>query len=264
MRAAEPHDGRPSTLTQQPRGGIVIEATANRATGPMSVVVTTLSGGLDSVTLAHELVGRRPRPDRAVVRLRPAPRARRSTAPPAARRATRRAEHHVVDLALGRRPADAARRSPTPAVDVPEGHYTDASMAATVVAQPQRHHAVGRRRRRRRPGAEAVATAVHAGDHTVYPDCRPEFIEAFEHEARVANEGFIADGFAGARAVPPPRQGRDRAPGRRARRARSRRRGRATVGGELHCGRCGTCVERREAFELAGRRRPHPYVGVPS
>ena len=36
---------------------------------------------------------------------------------------------------------------------------------------------------------------MHAGDHAIYPDCRPAFIEAIEHEARVANEGFIADGF---------------------------------------------------------------------
>ena len=40
-----------------------------------------------------------------------------------------------------------------------------------------------------------AATAVHAGDHTVYPDCRPAFIDAIEHEARIANEGFIHDGF---------------------------------------------------------------------
>ena len=143
-------------------------------------------------------------------------------------------------------------------VAVPEGHYTDASMAATVV--PNRNAvmlsvAVGAAVAR---GASAVATAVHAGDHPIYPDCRPAFIDAVEHEARIGNEGFIADGF---RVLAPFLSvGKDEIV----------RRGAAVdvpfaqtwscyVGGERHCGRCGTCVERREAFELAGVDDPTAY-----
>ena len=70
-------------------------------------------------------------------------------------------------------------------VAVPHGHYASATMATTVV--PNRNAvflsvatavAVA-------GGAGGVAIAVHAGDHPVYPDCRPAFIDAFEHMARV-------------------------------------------------------------------------------
>ena len=146
-------------------------------------------------------------------------------------------------------------------VDVPEGHYTDASMAATVV--PNRNAimlsiAVGVAVSR---GAGAVATAVHAGDHAIYPDCRPAFIEAIEREARIANEGFIADGF------------QVQAPFLLLRKDEIVRRGAALgvpfeetwscyLGEDLHCGRCGTCVERREAFELAAVPDPTRYAAV--
>jgi 7-cyano-7-deazaguanine synthase len=110
-------------------------------------------------------------------------------------------------------------------------------------------------------GAEAVAAAVHAGDHTVYPDCRPAFIEAIEHEARVANEGFIVDGF------------EVRAPFLHLTKDQIVRIGAdlgvpfeetwsCYLGGEVHCGRCGTCVERREAFDLAGVPDPTAYAAV--
>jgi 7-cyano-7-deazaguanine synthase len=60
--------------------------------------------------------------------------------------------------------------------ELPEGYYTDSSMAQTVV--PNRNmvllslagaYAVS-------IGAHSVAYAAHSGDHPVYPDCRPEFI----------------------------------------------------------------------------------------
>ena len=139
---------------------------------------------------------------------------------------------------------------------MPEGHYTDASMAATVV--PNRNAimlsvAVGVAVAR---GAEAVATAVHAGDHAVYPDCRPAFIEAIEHEARVANEGFIADGFQVLAPFLHLVQGRDRPPRRRARRA---------VRGDvvLLPGRGAPLRPLRHLRRAAGgvraRRRPRPH-----
>jgi len=39
-------------------------------------------------------------------------------------------------------------------------------------------------------GAQIVAAAVHAGDHYIYPDCRPEFVDAFDRMQRYAVEGF--------------------------------------------------------------------------
>ena len=226
----------------------------------MSRIVTTLSGGLDSVTLAHELAA----DGHELVALSFDYGQRHAKEIDFAARCAQRlgADHHVVDL-----------RSITPlltgsaltdaAVEVPEGHYTDASMAATVV--PNRNAimlsvAIGVAVAR---GASAVATAVHAGDHPIYPDCRPAFIDAIEHEARVANEGFIAADF------------RVLAPFLQVAKDEIVRRGAALgvpfdetwscyVGGAEHCGRCGTCVERREAFELAGVADPTLYAQVPA
>ena len=224
----------------------------------MSVVVTTLSGGLDSVTLAHELAA--DGHDVVALSFDYGQRHAKEIAH-AARCADRLgAEHHVVDLrSVGALLTGSALTDP--GVEVPEGHYTDASMASTVV--PNRNAimlsvAVGVAVAR---GAEAVATAVHAGDHAIYPDCRPAFIEAIEHEARVANEGFIAEGF------------QVRAPFLHLNKDEIVRRGAALgvpfeetwscyVGEELHCGRCGTCVERREAFELARVADPTRYSAV--
>jgi 7-cyano-7-deazaguanine synthase len=65
-------------------------------------------------------------------------------------------------------------------VELPEGHYAEESMKATVV--PNRNmillalaggHALSIR-------FDTIAYAAHAGDHTIYPDCRPEFADAME------------------------------------------------------------------------------------
>jgi 7-cyano-7-deazaguanine synthase len=221
-------------------------------------VVTTLSGGLDSVTLAHVLADE----GHELVALSYDYGQRHAKEIDfAARCATRLgADHHVVDL----RPVGALLTGSAltdASVDVPEGHYTDASMAATVVANRNAillSVAVGVAVARE---AQAVAAAVHAGDHTVYPDCRPEFIAAIEHEAKVANEGFVDPGF---RVLAPfLHLGKDEIV----------RRGAAVgvpfadtwscyVGGAEHCGRCGTCVERIEAFERAGVDDPTTYATV--
>jgi 7-cyano-7-deazaguanine synthase len=224
----------------------------------VSLIVVTVSGGLDSVTLAHTLAAE----GHDLVCLSFDYGQRHAKEVDFARLCAARldADHHVVDLrSVGALLAGSALTDET--VAVPEGHYTDASMAVTVV--PNRNAimlaiAVGVATARR---ASAVATAVHAGDHAVYPDCRPAFIEAAEREARVANEGFLADDF------------RVLAPFVELTKADIVRRGVTVgvpfaetwscyVGGERHCGRCGTCVERREAFELAGFDDPTVYETV--
>lgn len=226
----------------------------------MSRIVTTLSGGLDSVTLAHELAA----DGHHLVALSFDYGQRHAKEIEFAARCARRlgADHHVVDLrSIGALLSGSALTDRT--VEVPEGHYTDASMAATVV--PNRNAimlsvAIGVAVAR---GASAVATAVHAGDHPIYPDCRPAFIDAIEHEARIANEGFVADGF------------RVLAPFMHIAKDEIVRRGAALgvpfdetwscyVGGAEHCGRCGTCVERREAFDLAGVTDTTSYAQVPA
>ncbi len=146
------------------------------------------------------------------------------------------------------------RSALTGPAEIPEGHYTDESMKQTVV--PNRNMillalAIGQAINL---GYEAVAYAAHAGDHTIYPDCRPAFADA------MANAAGLCD-FRPVRLLRPFID---------LTKADIVRRGAALgvpfeltwscyQGGQAHCGRCGTCVERREAFALAGIPDPTVY-----
>lgn len=130
---------------------------------------------------------------------------------------------------------------------IPEGHYADSNMKATVV--PFRNGimlsiACGLAESR---GLSHVMIANHGGDHTIYPDCRPGFIDAM---GRAMSEGtyegvdIIAPFTSitkGDIAVIGRRLGVDYAHTYS-----------CYKGGERHCGACGTCVERREALLQAG------------
>lgn len=139
------------------------------------------------------------------------------------------------------------------AAPVPDGRYDDESMRITVV--PGRNllfaalavaYAAGL-------GADRVVMGMHAGDHPIYPDCRPDFI------------GPLAQAVESAYGVELT------APFLMVDKAEIVRRGAAVgvpyeltwscyKGGGLHCGRCGTCVERIEAFRLAGVPDPTTYA----
>ena len=131
--------------------------------------------------------------------------------------------------------------------EIPEGHYADENMKSTVV--PFRNGimlsiAVGIAESN---GLKYVMMANHGGDHTIYPDCRPEFVKAFD-------EAASAGTFVNVRL---------RSPYTNITKADIARRGKELginyaetwscyKGGDKHCGKCGTCVERREAFAEAG------------
>ncbi|MFJ1662420.1 7-cyano-7-deazaguanine synthase QueC [Streptomyces anthocyanicus] len=168
--------------------------------------------------------------------------------------------HDVVDLtSLGRVLGGSALTDP--AIAVPLGHYRAETMRSTVV--PNRNAilleiAAGAAVA---AGADAVAFGAHAGDHAIYPDCRPEFFTLIERSMKAGNEGHIAADF---QLV---------APFLNLTKADIVREGaRLGVpfemtwscyeGGEMHCGACGTCVERREAFEEAGVSDPTLYAPV--
>lgn len=137
---------------------------------------------------------------------------------------------------------------------IPEGNYTDQSMRSTVV--PFRNGimlavAAGLAESR---DLQRVMIANHAGDHAIYPDCRPAFVEAM-------GSAISAGTYDGIRLY---------APYTELTKAQIAARGAAHgldfahtyscyKGGERHCGRCGTCVERREAFLLAGLPDPTLY-----
>jgi 7-cyano-7-deazaguanine synthase len=127
---------------------------------------------------------------------------------------------------------------------IPEGNYDEQNMRSTVV--PFRNGimlaiAAGLAESN---DLDSVLIANHGGDHEIYPDCRPEFIDAFDEAARNGT-------YNGVRIVSPYCNitKRDIA-----------LRGKALgidysltyscyKGGEKHCGRCGTCTERKEALE---------------
>lgn len=130
---------------------------------------------------------------------------------------------------------------------IPEGHYADDNMKSTVV--PFRNGimlaiAVGIAESR---NLTKVLIANHGGDHTIYPDCRPKFISAIDAAAssgtyvnvkvcapytNITKTDIAAIG---------KRLGIDYT-----------ETWSCYKGGEKHCGKCGTCVERKEALEGAG------------
>ena len=224
----------------------------------MSTCVAVVSGGLDSAVLAHHL--RNHGWDLRLLSFDYGQRHAKELDHARLLAAALDARHDVVDLrSAGRLLAGSALTDDS--VDVPDGHYTDESMRATVVANRNAvfvQVAVGVAVAE---GARAVAIGVHAGDHAIYPDCRPEFVDAAEHLARVANEGFAAEDFTVL------------APFLRWSKADIVRRGAELGvpfadtwscyrGGDVHCGTCGTCTERREAFADAGVDDPTKYAAT--
>ncbi len=165
------------------------------------------------------------------------------------------AEHHVVDLtAVGALMPGSALTDRT--VDVPEGHYAAESMRATVV--PNRNAimanvAAGIASAR---GALVVALGIHAGDHAVYPDCRPAFLDALQASVRAALDGFPTP-IVEAPFLHLSKTDIARASVRLD--APVRLSWSCYKGGAAHCGRCGTCVERHEAFVDAGLVDPTRY-----
>jgi 7-cyano-7-deazaguanine synthase len=130
---------------------------------------------------------------------------------------------------------------------IPEGNYDDVNMRSTVV--PFRNGimlsvAVGLAESY---GLKYVMMANHGGDHTIYPDCRPEFVKAFSEAARTGTYPGITllcpytNLTKGQIAAIGLRLGIDYS-----------ETWSCYKGMEHHCGRCGTCVERREALSEAG------------
>lgn len=130
--------------------------------------------------------------------------------------------------------------------EIPEGHYADENMKSTVV--PFRNGimlsvAAGIAESN---GLKKILIANHGGDHTIYPDCRPEFIGAMD---RAIANGTYEDV-------------RIDAPYTNITKADIAKIGKRLgidysetwscyKGGERHCGKCGTCIERKEAMALA-------------
>lgn len=215
--------------------------------------VVICSGGLDSVSLAHMVAA-----EHELVRLVSfdyGQRHRKELDFAAECAARLGVPHDLIDMrAIG---AHLSGSALTDDVDVPDGHYAEETMRITVV--PNRNAimlaiAFGIAAAQK---ADAVATAVHGGDHFIYPDCRPGFVSAFEEMQRHA-----LDGYAAVRLFTPfvhlPKSAIVTAGAKHG--TPFAETWSCYKGAETHCGRCGTCVERREAFHLAGVADPTTYA----
>jgi 7-cyano-7-deazaguanine synthase len=163
--------------------------------------------------------------------------------------------HKVVDITAIN--TLLAGSSLTSDIDIPEGHYEAESMQSTVV--PNRNmillalaigYAVSMK-------AEAVYYGAHSGDHAIYPDCRPEFVEKMNAVSLIANYEPIpievpfltnskAEILAAGLAI-----GLDYA-----------QTWTCYNGREKACGKCGACVERLEAFAANNCVDPLPYASA--
>ncbi|MFT4185008.1 MAG: 7-cyano-7-deazaguanine synthase QueC [Rhizobium sp.] len=215
--------------------------------------IVICSGGLDSVSLAHRIAAQH-----QLVGLLSFDYGQRHCkeldfAAACAKRLG--VPHQIIDItAIGKHLTGSAL---TDDVAVPDGHYAEETMKATVV--PNRNAimlsiAFGLAAAQK---ADAVAVAVHGGDHFIYPDCRPGFIDAFQQMQNQALDGYASVSLHapyvniskadivsdGARHGTPFAETWS-----------------CYKGGARHCGRCGTCVERREAFHLAGVEDPTEYA----
>lgn len=227
----------------------------------MTSVVAIVSGGLDSTTLLYDVVdqyeGKRVHAlsfdygQKHVVELDYAKRSCEKLG----------VRHDIVDLSGI---TDLISNSSlTSDQEVPEGHYAEDNMKQTVV--PNRNMimlsiaagvAVNE-------NANFLAIGVHAGDHFVYPDCRPAFIMSLDYVIKLANQGFgpfeyWEPGHAQMRSwIYAPYLNKSKADiaykalelGVPLEETWS-----CYKGGDIHCGKCGTCVERLEAIHEASVR----------
>lgn len=166
-------------------------------------------------------------------------------------------EHRVADLS-GLRWMFAGSSQTSDDISVPDGHYAEESMKQTVV--PNRNMmmlalagswAVSMK-------ADHVAYGAHSGDHAIYPDCRPEFAEAVEDCLRLCDwhpvkliRPFL---------YPTPMSKTDIVRLGAELGVPMGRTWSCYKGGEVHCGTCGTCNERKEAFRDAGVQDPTEYL----
>lgn len=161
-------------------------------------------------------------------------------------------EHKVIDITAINQLLQGS--SLTSDIDIPEGHYAEESMKSTVV--PNRNmillslaigYAVS-------IGASKVYYGAHSGDHAIYPDCRPEFVNKMNAVSQIANYEpveivspylhqskieILKDGLA---------MGLDYS-----------QTWTCYNGREKACGRCGACQERLEAFAENGQVDPLEY-----
>jgi 7-cyano-7-deazaguanine synthase len=140
-------------------------------------------------------------------------------------------------------------------VPVPKGHYAEESMKATIIPNRNMMMLSVAVAWALAQGADKVAYAAHAGDHAIYPDCRPDFVAALNKAIALADWRHVTL----------------EAPFINWTKQEILKRGVALgvpyeetwtcyEGNAIACGQCGTCVERLEAFAMTGIDDPLHYA----
>ena len=208
-----------------------------------------LSGGMDSVTLLHQ---KKDNIALAVTFNYGSNHNAREIACAAENCVILGIEHLVINLGFMKEHFCSSLLSGADAI--PEGNYNSENMKSTVV--PFRNGimlsvACGLAESR---GLHQVLIANHSGDHAIYPDCRSGFIEAMDAAMKAGTyEGVgIYAPYTGISKIEIARIGQSIG-------VDFSKTYSCYKGGEKHCGKCGTCVERREAFAAAGIDDPTIY-----
>lgn len=218
----------------------------------MEKAVIILSGGLDSTTLLYDIIhngydvtalsfnyGQKHKKELDV--------ARKTTA-------KLNIPHKIIDLSIVGREIFITSALTNNQIEIPNGFYDEGNMRATVV--PNRNmimlslaasYAFS-------INASHIYYGAHAGDHTIYPDCRREFIEAMGNVIEIAdwNKATLEAPYLnldkGDIVIKGLQLGVDYS-----------LTWTCYKGGELACGKCGACQERLEAFDKAGIKDPIRY-----
>ena len=214
--------------------------------------VVLLSGGMDSVTALYDAMGRH----RVVGALSFHYGARHNDReiPFASHHAARfGVPHRVIELGfIGELFESDLLKS---GGEIPKGHYEEQTMKKTVVPFRNGIMLAVAAGFAESIGAAALVIAAHAGDHAIYPDCREEFMRAMGEAMRTGTYAEIAllRPFIAMSKADIVKRGK-------ALEVDYAETWSCYVGGEVHCGECGTCVERREAFLLASVADPTAYL----
>ncbi|MEC8013899.1 MAG: 7-cyano-7-deazaguanine synthase QueC [Verrucomicrobiota bacterium] len=214
--------------------------------------VVLFSGGLDSTVLVQQLIH-----DQASVRLLSinyGQRHKKELSHSSRIATSMNLPHRILDLPDLAELLSGSSLTDS-SVELPEGHYAEESMKSTVV--PNRNmillamaagYALS-------IDFDTVAYAAHAGDHTIYPDCRPVFADAMQNALQLADwkDLRLHRPFVNLTKAELVRIGAKLG-------APLHLTWSCYAGEESHCGKCGTCVERKEAFEVAKITDPTEYV----
>lgn len=216
----------------------------------MNRVVLILSGGMDSTTLLYDLVQQGKEVNALTYDYGQKHKKEILMAEKTCKKLTIR--HKIVNLAILNEVAPSALTRED--WEIPEGHYSEPNMKQTVV--PNRNmvmisiavaYAIGLK-------AKEVYYAAHSGDHAIYPDCRKEFVDALKSAIELCDWDKVE--------LKAPYLDLDKGDIV----LRGKELGvdysltwTCYKGEDKACGKCGSCVERLEAFQKARIQDPLPY-----